>query len=63
VKGNASASGTPDQKIILEGVGFSGSSDKDIINNLFNGDNAGPLIISDSPVAIDPSTMVLEIPE
>jgi hypothetical protein len=59
VEGNASASGMPDQKIILEGVDFSGSSDKDIINNLFNGDNAGPLIISDSPVTIDALTSEL----
>jgi Ca2+-binding RTX toxin-like protein len=62
VGGDASAAGTPNQTIILEGVDL-GSDDVVIINNLFNGDNAGTLIISDVP-AIDSSTMVLnEIPE
>jgi hypothetical protein len=62
VGGDASASGTPNQTIILEGVDL-GSDDVVIINNLFSGDNAGTLIISDVP-AIDSSTMVLnEIPE
>jgi Ca2+-binding RTX toxin-like protein len=62
VGGDASASGTPNQTIILEGVDL-GSDDVVIINSLFSGDNAGTLIISDVP-AIDASTMVLnEIPE
>jgi hypothetical protein len=62
VGGDASASGTPNQTIILEGVDL-GSDDVVIINNLFSGDNAGTLIISDVP-AIDSSTMVLnEIPD
>jgi hypothetical protein len=62
VGGDASASGTPNQTIILEGVDL-GSDDVVIINSLFSGDNAGTLIISDVP-AIDSSTVVLnEIPE
>jgi hypothetical protein len=59
--GGDAAAGGPSQTIILDGVNL-GSDDKVIINNLFSGDNAGTLIISDIST-IDSTTMVTEIPD
>jgi Ca2+-binding RTX toxin-like protein len=61
VEGNALTADTPSQKIILDDVDL-GNDNVFIINNLYNGDNAGTLIISDVP-AIDSSIMVTEIPD
>ncbi|WP_435806864.1 beta strand repeat-containing protein, partial [Shewanella psychromarinicola] len=62
VGGDASDAVTPSQTIILDGVDLVGSSDAVIINDLFSGDNAGALIISDIST-IDLETKVIDIPD
>ncbi|WP_211235842.1 immunoglobulin-like domain-containing protein [Psychromonas aquimarina] len=61
VDGDAADAGAASQTIVLDGVDL-GSNDVSIINNLFDNNNSGPLIISD--VAVDEVThMITEIPD
>ncbi|WP_372880176.1 type I secretion C-terminal target domain-containing protein [Psychromonas sp.] len=59
--GDASDAGTPSQTIVLDGVNL-GSDDVTVINALFEPDNSGALIISDSS-EINQSVEILDIPE